>query len=327
MNGRKVLSRLGWAYTVFFLASTAVQYLIALAAAAAPEPWQNILWNDNVSMILSQASMYLAGFPLCFLVLHRIPAWHRPGERKIRGLELFFLAVFCMGFAYIGNLIGSLMASVWDMARGVQSINPVSDVIQTMNPVVMIAATVIVAPVMEELLFRKLLIDRLIPFGPPANGSCYFRSQLWPVSRKPVSVFLCLHAGNDFCLSVQQYRKDALQCGASHDNQSDRRRDSSSSGEGSRRVSVDFHCIRALPHIRDGSQHHRRFGNGLYVDPKTVLDQSLGLERGGARAFRAVQGAGSVGFSGCVCGSVFIFLGQRKRKIFVCDRKTSCSLE
>lgn len=167
MNGRKVLSRLGWAYTVFFLASTAVQYLIALAAATAPEPWQNILWNDNVSMILSQASMYLAGFPLCFLVLHRIPAWHRPGERKIRGLELFFLAVFCMGFAYIGNLIGSLMASVWDMARGVQSINPVSDVIQTMNPVVMIAATVIVAPVMEELLFRKLLIDRLIPFGQP----------------------------------------------------------------------------------------------------------------------------------------------------------------
>ena len=165
MNGRKVLSRLGWAYTVFFLASTAVQYLIALAAA--PEPWQNILWNDNVSMILSQASMYLAGFPLCFLVLRRIPAWHRPGERKIRGLELFFLAVFCMGFAYIGNLIGSLMASVWDMARGVQSINPVSDVIQTMNPVVMIAATVIVAPVMEELLFRKLLIDRLIPFGQP----------------------------------------------------------------------------------------------------------------------------------------------------------------
>lgn len=167
MNGRKVLSRLGWAYTVFFLASTAVQYLIALAAAAAPEPWQNILWNDNVSMILSQASMYLVGFPLCFLVLRRIPAWHRPGERKIRGLELFFLAVFCMGFAYIGNLIGSLMASVWDMARGVQSINPVSDVIQTMNPVVMIAATVIVAPVMEELLFRKLLIDRLIPFGQP----------------------------------------------------------------------------------------------------------------------------------------------------------------
>lgn len=167
MNGRKVLSRLGWAYTVFFLASTAVQYLIALAAAAAPEPWQNILWNDSVSMILSQASMYLAGFPLCFLVLSRIPAWHRPGERKIRGLELFFLAVFCMGFAYIGNLIGSLMASVWDMARGVQSINPVSDVIQTMNPVVMIAATVIVAPVMEELLFRKLLIDRLIPFGQP----------------------------------------------------------------------------------------------------------------------------------------------------------------
>ena len=167
MNGRKILSRLGWAYTVFFLASTAVQYLIALAAAAAPEPWQNILWNDNVSMILSQASMYLAGFPLCFLVLRRIPAWHRPGERKIRGLELFFLAVFCMGFAYIGNLIGSLMASVWDIARGVQSINPVSDVIQTMNPVVMIAATVIVAPVMEELLFRKLLIDRLIPFGQP----------------------------------------------------------------------------------------------------------------------------------------------------------------
>ena len=72
-----------------------------------------------------------------------------------------------MGFAYIGNLIGSLMASVWDMARGVQSINPVSDVIQTVNPVVMIAATVIVAPVMEELLFRKLLIDRLIPFGQP----------------------------------------------------------------------------------------------------------------------------------------------------------------
>lgn len=79
MNGRKVLSRLGWAYTVFFLASTAVQYLIVLASAAAPEPWQKFLWNDNVTMILSQASMYLAGFPLCFLTLRRLPAWHRRG--------------------------------------------------------------------------------------------------------------------------------------------------------------------------------------------------------------------------------------------------------
>lgn len=167
MNGRKVLSRLGWAYTVFFLASTAVQYLIVLASAAAPEPWQKFLWNDNVTMILSQASMYLAGFPLCFLTLRRLPAWHRPGDRRIRGMELFFLAVFCMGFAYMGNLLGSVLASVWDMTRGVQSTNPVSDVIQTLNPAVMIFTTVVIAPLMEELLFRKLLIDRLIPYGQP----------------------------------------------------------------------------------------------------------------------------------------------------------------
>lgn len=61
--------------------------------------------------------------------------------------------------------------------------------------------------------------------------------------------------------------------------------------------------------------------------PKLPWTRAWGWREGEHGLSELCKAPGSVGFSGCVCGSVFIFLGQRKRKIFVCDRKTSCSLE
>ena len=131
----------------------------------------------------------------------------------------------------MGNLLGSVLASVWDMTRGVQSTNPVSDVIQTLNPAVMIFTTVVIAPLMEELLFQKPLIDRLIPYGQPLaviiSGVSF--GLYHGITRSSSFMPVCW---DDFCLSVQQYREAALQCGTSYDNQPDRRRDPSAFGPG-----------------------------------------------------------------------------------------------
>lgn len=165
MNGRKVFSILGWAYVVLLVISVIVQSLIGTAAEFMPSGWQDILYNPNVLMVLSQASMYLAGFPVFYYMIRRLPVWRLSEKKTIRPGQMIFLAVFCLGFSYIGSFVGNTLMTVWDFFFGIQTMNPVEHAIENLHPAIMILTTVIVAPIMEELLFRKFLIDRIIPYG------------------------------------------------------------------------------------------------------------------------------------------------------------------
>ena len=49
--------------------------------------------------------------------------------------------------------------------RGAVMANPVDSLVLEMSPWAVFASTVLIAPVMEELMFRKLLIDRVVQYG------------------------------------------------------------------------------------------------------------------------------------------------------------------
>lgn len=165
MNMKRQISRIGWAYTVFYLVSVGAQFLMVRMAQFLRPVLPEWVLSDNGLMMISQLCMYGFGFPAFYLMIKRLPCWHMREDRKIETQDLMLVVVLCLGSAYIGNMVGQAMMVISDTLFGTQSLNPVTDVLQDMSVWYVFFSTVLVAPVMEELMFRKLLIDRVVPFG------------------------------------------------------------------------------------------------------------------------------------------------------------------
>lgn len=165
MNMRKQVSRIGWAFAAFYLVSLAAQLLFALLAYLLTPFFTGKLLDENVLTLVSQVCMYGIGFPVFYLIMKTIPCWHMEEERRIAGGDLFVIVLVCLGVTYAGNLVGQVLMMVSDMLLGTESLNPVTDALNNMSLSVIVICTVVIAPVMEELMFRKVLIDRIVPFG------------------------------------------------------------------------------------------------------------------------------------------------------------------
>lgn len=165
MNARKQFSTIGWALCAFYLVSTAGQFLLGIIMQQFGNWLPDVMWSEDFLMIISLVIMYGIGFPVFWLIVNRIPSWFKEEQKTIKPGILIVVFIVCLGAAYIGNIIGTVMMLFGNLYLGIQSLNPVTDTFLNMTSEVMFWTTVIAAPIMEELMFRKILIDRLIPMG------------------------------------------------------------------------------------------------------------------------------------------------------------------
>ena len=123
--------------------------------------------GSTASMAVSVAAMYLAAFPVCLALLRRIPSSPLPREERepMSFWSLLLCLVVCIGVMEAGNLIGNGLMGITSLFLDRQIDNTVVDMVLAgeLIPVILFAA--ILAPIFEELLFRKLLIDRIRVFG------------------------------------------------------------------------------------------------------------------------------------------------------------------
>lgn len=164
METRRQFSRIGWAFVGFFLVDIGIQLLMGVGLG---------LWiakggkgmPDVDYLILAQASMYLCAFPIFWLMIRKVPSWEKKDGETISIGAFLLWAVVCFGFTYIGNFAGQIMMGAVEAVIGNVPKNPVLDLIDEMNPWTVFFSTAVIAPVMEEIMFRKILIDRIVPFG------------------------------------------------------------------------------------------------------------------------------------------------------------------
>ena len=122
----------------------------------------------NLNLILTTLVNDLIAMPLCWLIfLKRLPknealAPDAADRTPLRfgTLAFFFPCVYALAAA--GSMTGQLIG----LLSGKGLSNVVADVILSVNPWVTLLCASIVAPVAEELFFRKALIDRLSRFHP-----------------------------------------------------------------------------------------------------------------------------------------------------------------
>lgn len=158
---RRAYSRCGWA----LLAVSAVTFLLSLllgavfmgADGAVKEIYgKYLLYFNEVLIALSLA------VGLCTLIGTKKSA---PRRERIGAGRFFKLMCICFAVGWVGNLIGTVILLVWNMLTGSQVTNQLTGIILNTEPLQMIVCTGILAPMLEEFFFRKVLIDRTHQYG------------------------------------------------------------------------------------------------------------------------------------------------------------------
>lgn len=104
--------------------------------------------------------IYIFGIPAGILLLRKLPA--DKAEKSSLGFGRFCVyLLICIFLMYAGNLIGTLLSA---LLSGGNAENGVVDIAFNSSPL-KILVSVILAPILEEFLFRKQIIDRCARFG------------------------------------------------------------------------------------------------------------------------------------------------------------------
>ena len=159
-TARRAFSRVGWAFIVLMVAANVGAAIVALTIQTFFPSLVDASWY---SLVVGTLPMYVLGTALFALTLIGAPT-RRPERSRIGfgGFFAFFVASFTLMIA--GNLLGNgLMSALsqllqYDFSFALE---------QALGAEVWLTALflVVLAPLFEELIFRKLLIDRLLPHG------------------------------------------------------------------------------------------------------------------------------------------------------------------
>lgn len=166
-TARKHFSKLG---LMFFIGSVIIFVLGMIVSFAGKRIKPEWLENADIALILNGAIMYLAGLPILILLVKRIPAVKvEQHHMKAGHFALSFLMSYAIGIA--ANFVGVIIAIVISMVKmlvfgggdGVN--NEMLDLISGSNILLMFVLAVCIAPVYEEYVFRKLIVERTVQYG------------------------------------------------------------------------------------------------------------------------------------------------------------------
>lgn len=159
-KARKTFSILGFS----ILSISLINYILSVIVFRIGESVSpGITSNTDFNVLVSSFTMYLVGMPFAYFCMKGLPTKKIP-ERKIN----FGQEITLMISAYAGGICASFL--IVEIGRfiskltGHPMVNTAMNVLTGANAVTLICA-VILAPIMEELVFRKLIIDRIIGYG------------------------------------------------------------------------------------------------------------------------------------------------------------------
>lgn len=158
---RHHFSKLG---LMFFL-GTLIIFGVQLAVnfLASKLPFAN-LYSMDVLLLISSLPMYMIGMPLMCLLIITVPAASIE-KHKMTFRQWLAAFVMCYAVMYLGNLVGAAITFVIGLAKGSQVQNALLDIVTEISPWTALFIMVLCAPVLEELIFRKLLINRTVKYG------------------------------------------------------------------------------------------------------------------------------------------------------------------
>ena len=158
---KKVFSRLSLSLLAFL---GVVEILVFIAVYIIGKLAPSLLYSNNFSLILSSVLQYCIGFPIMYLIIRKMPR-QKPSAQKLGAIRILQYMLVGILIMYIGNSVSQFLMTKVESFLGHEVENDVSSLLSGSNFILSIIFVGIIGPIVEELMFRKLLIDRLTPYG------------------------------------------------------------------------------------------------------------------------------------------------------------------
>ncbi len=163
---------------VAFIANNLIFYAVATwAPHISFEPW--------FALTVNAIGLYAIGYTMFRILMKIIPNYsgedeiseytlskelvnEEEGTNKIKKysfMQIVSLIFISLAALYVSNIITVAINALIAYLKGTDIINPLQAIISTSNLIYTFIFVCIVAPVVEEIMFRKVLLNKLLPFG------------------------------------------------------------------------------------------------------------------------------------------------------------------
>lgn len=159
---RRQYATVGLSVMILTFATIAGQVLFALICSAISVDF--VQSNPWFQWLASFVPLYGIGLPLMWILLRRV-APSKPEKQSFGAGHWLILYVIATGCMLLGSLIGNDLMQAINSLTGKEIDNGLESTLSAAPLWQTFLFTVIAAPIGEELIFRKLLVDRMRRFG------------------------------------------------------------------------------------------------------------------------------------------------------------------
>lgn len=163
-QAKSAFNRIGIALTVFFV--TAAAFQILLGNVLYPNFLKNIISAKAFSFLNILLPMYGLAFPL-YLLITRKQEKTQIEKHNMKFGQMVQSIFMMVALIALGGMIGLgvQFAIVSLLGGSMQNVNATADLVMGSNPIMRTLVVGILAPIVEEMIFRKIFIDRVVKYG------------------------------------------------------------------------------------------------------------------------------------------------------------------
>ncbi|MBQ3191765.1 MAG: CPBP family intramembrane metalloprotease, partial [Bacteroides sp] len=160
-EAKKHFAKLGIGTFAILGIGTAAQLLLIYVVNSVCPQVMEYSWG---MWLITFAPLYLIAVPIGLLLLRKVPA--KPLEKHdLKPSRYIVTAIICIFMMYAGNILGTIITALLQLLPGVSAGNPILGYATDNALLPKVLFMVILAPVIEEYIFRKQLIDRMHIYG------------------------------------------------------------------------------------------------------------------------------------------------------------------
>ncbi len=161
---RRTMSFVGISYFLLMLFYFGATILITIVASIIDPA---LAQTQMLAMIVNAISLYAIATPLFLLILNRLIPFKIAPPQKLgfSAKQIFVFIIFMLGVAYSFNMITFFVQSMLTSLTGIEAQNIMEDMFEGDNLIWLFINACIVAPIGEEILFRKVLHQKIGHLG------------------------------------------------------------------------------------------------------------------------------------------------------------------
>lgn len=156
VNDKKVFAKIGLAILVCMIVVNVIQ-TIYYSAINVIRP--SLLEQPWVNYIAIAISFYFIGFPIFYVMVRKLPDGEKKESKSLSVGKMILLFFMSYAILYVVNFLTTILLMIIAAIKGSEIMNPIANVVGTSNWIWSLIFAGILSPIVEEMLFRGIMLN------------------------------------------------------------------------------------------------------------------------------------------------------------------------